>query len=318
MYDIIVVGAGPTGLAASIYCALFGMRTLVLESKRETGGRALRARSITNYPGFPGKVTGRELVNKMTRQAKEAGAELHTSEEAVGLSCKKQKRVETNRDTYYSTALILATGAGMNGLNLRGETWIGDGISYCVECNEPLFREIDVIVIGNTERAVDEALYLSKIAKHVTFVNHANSITVKHQTKEKLRKMKVELTEDLVGKAIKGEPHNMKLTLYHLKNSTSRKLTTNIILVASPAVSFVSVLQKVGIATHRAGCVIVDDFGMTNIEGVFAAGSCASTMKDIIPSCVGDGTTVAASACLYVKNKAKYMHPTTSRKDVNH
>jgi thioredoxin reductase (NADPH) len=310
MYDIIVVGAGPTGLAASIYCALFGMRTLVLESMKDAGGRVLQARSITNYPGFPGKITGRELVNRMTQQAKEAGAEFHTSEEALGLSCKKQKCVKTNKNTYYSTAFILATGAGMNGLGLRGETWIGDGISYCVECNEPLFREMDVIVIGNTERAVDEALYLSKIAKHVTFVNHADSIAVKPQTKEKLRKMKVELIEDFVGEAIKGEPHSMELILHHLRHSTPRKLTTNIILVASPAVSFVSVLQKVGITTHRAGCVIVDDFGMTNIEGVFAAGSCASIMKDIIPSCVGNGTTVAASACLYVKNQAKRPHST--------
>jgi thioredoxin reductase (NADPH) len=303
MYDITVVGAGPTGLAASIYCALFGMRTLVLESKKKVGGRVLKAGRITNYPGFPGKVTGQELVNRMTMQAEEAGAELHTSEEAVDLFCRKQKGVETNKDTYYSTALILATGAGMSGLNIQGETWIGDGISYCVECSEPLLKEMDVIVIGNIERAVDEALYLSKIAKHVTFINQANSITVKNQAKEKLRKMKVVLIEDFVGEAIGGEPHNMKLTLHHLRNSTSRKPTTNLIHVASPTTSFVSILQKAGIATHRAGCIIADAFGMTNIDGVFAAGSCASTMKDIIPSCVGDGTMVAASACLYVKNK---------------
>lgn len=307
MHDIIVVGAGPTGLAASIYCALFGMRTLVLESKKKTGGRVLQAKSITNYPGFPGQVTGRELVDRMTQQARELGAELHTSEEVVSLSPKKQKCVKTNKGIYYSTVLILATGAGMSGLGLRGETWIGDGISYCVECNEPLFRKMDVIVIGNTERAVDEALYLSKIARHVAFVNHANSITVKTQTKEKLRKMKVELVEDSVGKAIKGEPHSMELILHHMRDSLPQKRTTNYILMASPVVSFVSALQKAGIATHRAGCIIVDDFGMTNTEGVFAAGSCASTMKDIIPSCIGDGTTVAASACLYAKNKAECM-----------
>jgi len=305
MHDIIVVGAGPTGLAASIYCALFGMRTLVLESKKKTGGRVLQAKCITNYPGFPGKVTGHELVDRMTRQAREAGAELHISEEVVSLSLKKQKCVKTNKGIYYSRALIIATGAGMSGLGLRGETWIGDGISYCVECNEPLLRKMDVIVLGNTEGAVDEALYLSRIARHVTFINHANFITVKAQKKEKLKKMKVELIEDSIGKAIKGKTHSMELILHNLRNSLPQKRTANYVVVASPAVSFVSVLQKTGIATHRAGCIIVDDFGVTNIEGVFAAGSCASTMKDIIPSCIGDGTTVAASACLYVKNKAK-------------
>ena len=71
----------------------------------------------------------------------------------------------------------------------------------------------------------------------------------------------------------------------------------------SSTVPFVSVLRKVGIETHRAGCIAVDEFGKTNIEGIYAAGSCASTLKDIIPSCVGDGTTIAANVCLYVKNK---------------
>ncbi len=303
MYDVIIVGAGPTGLAAGIYSAFFGLRTLILESNKKAGGRVLKARTIVNYPGFPEKVTGHKLVAKMVHQAEEAGAELHTSEEVVNLSCKKRKCVETKRDVYYSNALILASGAGMTGLDLQGATWIGDGVAYCRECNEPLIREMDIIVIGNTERAVDEAIYLSKIATHVRLVNYANLITMGTKVKEKLKKNGVELIEDFVGEAVKGEPPHKQLVLRHLRSSELRKLKTNIVLVISPVVPFVSVLRRAGIATHRAGCVIVDEFGRTNVEGVFAAGSCASVMKDIIPSCVGDGTTVAACACLYVKHK---------------
>ena len=303
MYDVIIVGAGPTGIAAGIYSANFGLKTLILESNKQAGGRVRKARNIINYPGFPEKITGHELVNKMTRQAVKAGAELHTSEEVIYLSNKKRKYVKTKDSTYYSKALILATGAGMKGLGLHGETWIGDGISYCLECTEPLIKEMNLIVIGNTERAIDEAIYLSKTAPHVRFVNHANSIAIETKVKEKLNKNGVELIEDFVGEAVKSETPRKQLILRHLTNSVLRKLTANIVLVVSPSVPFVSVLRKAGIATHRAGCVIVDEFGMTNIEGVYAAGSCASTMKDIIPSCVGDGTTVAASACLYAKNK---------------
>jgi len=303
MYDVIIIGAGPAGLAAGIYSANFGLQTLILESNKEAGGRALKARRIINYPGFPEKVTGHELAEKMKRQAKKAGAELHTSEEVINLSCKKQRYVETKKDGYYFEALILVTGAGMNGLGLHDETWIGDGISYCLECSEPLMREKDVIVIGNTKRAINEAIYLSKIATHVQLVNHANLIAIGLEGKEKLQKNGVELIEDFIGEAVKGEPPRKRLILRHLRNSSLRKLTANIVLVASPVVPFVSVLQKASIATHRAGCVIVDEFGRTNIEGVYAAGSAASIMKDIIPSCVGDGTTVAACACLYVKNK---------------
>lgn len=304
MYDVIIVGAGPTGLAAGIYSAFFGLKTLILESNKEVGGRALKARTIVNYPGFPGKVTGRELMKKMIRQAKDAGAELHTSQEVANLSCKKRKRVETKRDVYYSKALILATGAGMMGLGLHGETWIGDGISYCIECNEPLIREVNIIVIGNSTRAIDEVIHLNEIAAHVWLVNHDNSIALSAKVEEKLRRNGVELIEDYVGETVKGEPPRKQLVLRHSQNSAFRKLAANFVLVVTPVVPFVSVLRKAGIATHRAGCVVVDGFGRTNVEGVYAAGSCASTMKDIIPSCVGDGTTVAASACLYVKNKA--------------
>lgn len=303
MYNIIIVGAGPAGLAAGIYSSFYGLRTLILESKKEAGGRALKARSIINYPGFPEKITGRELVNKMVQQAEEAGAEIHTSEEVISFSGGKNKRVETKKATYYSKALILATGAGMMGLGLEGETWIGDGISYCFECGESLMKEKDVIVIGNTQRAINESVYLSKIAQHVWLVNHANLITLRKRTREKLHKNGAELLEDFVGEAVRGETPQKQLVLRHSKDSSVRKLTANIVLVVSPTVPFVSVLRKAGTATHRAGCVVVDEFGRTNIEGIFAAGSCASTMKDIIPSCVGDGTTVAAFACLYVKNK---------------
>jgi thioredoxin reductase (NADPH) len=303
MYDVIVVGAGPTGLAASIYCANSGLRTLVLESKKEAGGRMLRARCIINYPGFPKKVTGRELANKMIRQAEKTGVEFQTSEEVIHISCKKDKFVETKKDAYYFKALILATGAGMMGLGMHDETWIGDGVSYCLECSEPLMKEMDIIVIGDTERAVDEAIYLGKIAKHLRFVNHANLIAIKPEVKEELEKNRIELIEDFVGEAVKSEPPHKQLVLSHLRNSTHRELTTNFILVVSSVNPFVSVLRKADIATHRAGCIAVDEFGRTNIERVYAAGSCSSTMKDIIPSCVGDGTTIAACACLYVKNK---------------
>jgi thioredoxin reductase (NADPH) len=303
MYDVIVVGAGPAGLAASIYCANSGLQTLILESNREAGGRMLRAQSIINYPGFPEKVTGRELAKRMIHQAEKAGTEVKTSEEVINLSCKEDKIVVTEKDAYYFRALILATGAGMTGLGMHDETWIGDGVGYCLECSGPMIKETNVIVIGNTQRAIDEAIYLSKIAKHVKLVNHANSITIEPKVEEKLEKNRIELIRDFVGETVKGEPPHKQLVLRHLRNSKPRKLTANFILVVSPVVPFVSVLRKAGIATHRAGCITANEFGRTNIEGIYAAGSCASTMKDIIPSCVGDGTTVAACACLYVKNK---------------
>jgi len=311
MYDVIVLGAGPAGLAAGIYCANSGLRTLILESKKHAGGRILKARDIVNYPGFPEKVTGRELAKRMIRQAEKSGAEVKTSEEVVSLSF-KDKFVETKNSIYPFKALVLATGAGMTGLGMKDETWIGDGVSYCLECSAPLIKEKDIIVIGNTQGTIDEAIYLTKIAKHVKLVNHANSIIIEPKIKEKLEENRIELIEDFAGESVKGEPPHKQLVLRHLRNSKLRRLTANFILVVSAVVPFVSVLRKAGIATHRAGCIAIDEFGRTNFEGIYATGSCASTIKDIIPSCVGDGTTIAACACLYVKNKTSRSLP---RKD---
>ncbi|KPV62612.1 MAG: Sulfide dehydrogenase subunit alpha precursor [Candidatus Bathyarchaeota archaeon BA1] len=302
MYDVVIVGAGPTGLAAGTHSALFGLHTLVLEASEKTGGIAIRAQDVDNYPGFPQKISGMELMEKMTCQAERLGVDIHTSEEVVDLSLYgKDKVIETIRGVYSSKALILAAGCGMKGLGMKGETWLGGGVAYCLECGEPFFKGKDVVIVGGASESVLEALHLTKIAANVRMVSHANMITIDEQMKKRLETEGVQLIEGFVGEAIDGKPPLKQLILRHLKDSTTSKIETNIVFVVGGTKPFVSVLRNAGIATHRLGCVIVDEFGRTNIEGVFAAGGCASTVKDIIPACVGDGTMVATCACLHVK-----------------
>jgi len=302
LYDVIILGAGPAGLAAGIHSGLFGLKTLVLDANEKAGGIAVRARGVDNYPGFVRKVSGLRLMEKMVSHAVKVGVELHTSEEATGLSLKeKEKAVKTKKSTYESRALILATGDGMKGLGMKWETWIGGGISYCAQCAEPFFRGKDVIVVGSVSEAVDEALRLAKVAASVRLVNHGNSISVSEQMRKQLEKAGVRLIESFIGEEIKGEPPLKRLLLRRLSGTETKTLRTNIVFVVADVKPFVSVLRKAGIATHRQGCVVVDEFGRTNIDGVFAAGGCASTVKDIIPACVGDGTTVATCVRLYLK-----------------
>jgi len=301
MYDVIILGAGPTGLAAGIHAASFRLNTLVLEAGEKAGGIAVRARGITNYPGFV-RISGLRLMERMARQAEKVGVEIRTSEEVVWLSLQgKQKVVETRRGTYSCKALILATGDGMKGLNMKWETWIGSGVAYCAECNMSFLRENDIIVVGSVPEAIEEALHLTKTARRVRLVNHANMIPIDERTKKKLKKGGVQLIENFVGEGIQGRPPNKRLLLRHVGDSKTKLLKTNIVFVVGGVKPFVSVLRKAGINTHRLGCVIVDQFGRTNIEGVFAAGGCASTVKDIIPACIGDGTYVATCVRLYLK-----------------
>lgn len=301
MYDIIIVGGGPAGLSAAIHSSVFGLNTILLEEDEELGGIATRARGVNNYPGFRNKISGLKLMEKMKYQAEKDGAELHTSEEVVNLSLNgTEKVVETKRGTYECKALILATGDGMKGVGMKWETWLGSGVAYCAECSAPFLKGKNIIVVGNVKDAVDEALRVAAIARNVRLVNHANMIEIDEQTKKQLEKRRVGLIEDFEGKEIKGKPPSKRLVLRHVSSSADKKLRADIVFVVGGVKPFVSVLRDAGIITHRQGCVIVDDLGRTNVEGVFATGGCASTVKDLIPVCVGDGAAVATCARLYL------------------
>lgn len=301
MYDVIVVGAGPTGLSAGIQLALFGLDTLILEAKEEAGGIAVKASSFENYPGFPDKISGKELMKRMTRQAVNSGVELRTSEEVIDLSLRgRDKVVKTDRGAYSAKALILASGSGMKGLGIKWETWFGGGVAYCAECGEQFFKGKDVLVVGSVKEAAEEALRLTKITANVRLVNHANKILTSEQGGEQLENKGIQMIEGFVGEGINGNPPSKKLVLRSLKDGTTEKLETNMIFVVAGVKPFVSVLRKAGIKTHRLGCVVVDEFGRANIEGVFAAGSCASTIKDLVPPCIGDGAAIAIQARLYI------------------
>jgi len=302
VYDVIVLGAGPAGLAAGIHSAIFGLQTLVLDANEKAGGIAVKARGIENYPGFMRKLSGLKLMEKMVRQALKVGVELHTSEEAHRLSLKgKEKVVETKKSRYKPRSLILATGDAMKGLEMKWETWIGGGVAYCAQCAQPFLEGRNIVVVGTVPEAIREALYLTKIASSVCLVNHGNSILIDKQARKQLEKERVRLIEGFIGEEIKGVPPHKRLVLRRLSGTATKTLKTNIIFVVAGVKPFVSVLRGEGIETHRQGCVVVDDFGRTNIEGVFAAGGCASTVKDIIPACVGDGTKVATCVRLYLK-----------------
>jgi thioredoxin reductase (NADPH) len=301
MYDVIVAGAGPTGLAAGIQLALFGLNTLVLEAKEEAGGIAVRASSFENYPGFPDKISGKELMKRMTVQAVNSGVKLHTLEEVIDLSLRgRDKVVKTNRAAYSAKALILTCGSGMKGLGMKWETWFGGGVAYCLECGEQFFKGKDVIVVGSVREAVEETLRLTKIAAKVRLVNHANKIMINEQTRNMLKNKGIQIIEGFVGEEINGNPPSKTLILRSLEDGAIERLETNIIFVVAGVKPFVSVLRRAGIKTHRLGCVVVDKFGRTSIKGVFAAGGCASTIKDLVPPCVGDGATIAIQARLYV------------------
>ena len=171
IYDIIIVGGGPAGLAAGVYGSRSRLKTVVLQ-KGTPGGQAATTEELENYPGFPRGTKGPELMKAMADHAESFGTEI-LNEEVVDLDLDGEiKLVKTKSGKeYQSKIVILAPGAAPRTLNIKGEQeFRGKGVSYCATCDADFFEELDVVVVGNGDAAIEEAMYLTKFAETVTII----------------------------------------------------------------------------------------------------------------------------------------------------
>ena len=171
MYDIIVVGAGPAGLTAALYALRANKTVLVFESETY-GGQIVKAASVENYPGIT-KISGFDYATNLYNQVKNHGGKIKF--ETV-IKIEKDKTVITNKDTYQAKAVIIATGASHRKLNLEQESeFTGKGISYCATCDGNFFKNKVVAVLGGGNAALEDALYLSNIAKKVYLIHRRDT-----------------------------------------------------------------------------------------------------------------------------------------------
>ncbi len=171
MYDLIIVGAGPSGLTSALYARRANKKVLVLEAKTY-GGQIVNANLIENYPGIP-RISGFEYATNLYNQVKDLGAEIKF--ETV-IRIEKDKSIVTNKATYKAKAIIIATGAENRKLNIDKETnLIGKGVSYCATCDGNFYKNKVVAVVGGGNKALEDAIYLSNIASKVYLIHRRNS-----------------------------------------------------------------------------------------------------------------------------------------------
>ncbi len=170
LYDVLVIGGGPAGATAAFYAARAGLSTLVLDKGLTTGAAGL-ASHIANYPGVAGVHSGAELIGVMRLQAEGAGALFVHEKVLMTVLTPAVKEAHTGRGVYRARAVILATGAMGRTQTVPGEErLLGRGVSYCATCDGAFFKGQDVAVAGNNDEAVEEALYLSRLARQVTLL----------------------------------------------------------------------------------------------------------------------------------------------------
>jgi thioredoxin reductase (NADPH) len=298
-YDIMIIGAGPAGLSAGISAARSGLRTLILETE-ELGGKTAGASLYENYPGFPEGIMAVELVEKMKKQALKFDGEIRYLEEVIDLDLKQDlKRVTTNKTIYETLALVIATGTQRRKLNVSGETGlIGRGVSYCRVCDGPFFKGLKVAVVGFTKDAITDTMLLSEIAREVLLVTQGEDAVPKELMKKLLEQPNVKIIEGRVV-TILGE-HVVKGVKIELNNGQELLEQVNGVFVSlgkAPATGFV---ERAGIKVDERGCVRVDRWQRTNIEGVFAAGDCTCGGMQVVTA-VGEGAMASLKALGYTR-----------------
>jgi thioredoxin reductase (NADPH) len=301
-YHVIIIGGGAAGLTAGLYASRAHLKTVLLESMIPSG-QAYMAERIDNYPGFPDGIAGRELIERFTRQATRFGLEIQqfTSVDKVEATGEK-KVVHSGEKRFSASALIIATGAQWQKLGIPGEEeFIGKGISYCATCDGAFFKDQEVAVVGGGDTALEDALYLSRLARKVYVIHRRDQLRAQKILQRKaLEEPKIEFVWHTVVKEIKGEGVVKTILLENLKDAKQKELAVSGAFIAVGQRPNTDLVCGV-IELDDMGYIITDQNCATSAAGIFAAGDVRKKGLRQISTAVGDGALAAAAAERYIE-----------------
>ena len=301
-YRVIVIGGGPAGLTAGLYTSRAHLKTVLLESMIPSG-QAYMAERIENYPGFPDGISGRDLIERFTQQASRFGLDIQQFTPVDKVEVTKDTRTVIAGDKKFSaSALIIATGAKWNQLGIPGEEeFTGKGISYCATCDGAFFKDQAVAVVGGGDTALEDALYLSRIAEKVYVVHRRDQLRAQKILQRKASdEPNIEFIWDTVVRAIQGEDAVKTLVLENVKNAKQREVAVGGVFIAvgqKPNSDFVRGLVEL----DEKGYIITDQNCATAVAGIFAAGDIRQKDLRQISTAVGDGALAAAAVERYIE-----------------
>lgn len=306
IYDVIVIGGGPSGGSAAIYTARADLETLVID-KGLTAGALGMASKIANYPGLPEPVKGEDLVRRIRHQARSFGAKV-INEKVLRVDLgSTPKQVWTGEGMYKGRAVIIATGAMGRTNRIPGEeSLVGRGVSYCATCDAAFFRDQEVAVAGNNDEAAEEALTLARFASQVHVLVPTRDLRVSDQLVEELTahdSVRVHLSTQV--KEIEGEDRVEAVSVV-AGGEPEIIPVSGIFIYLQGNVPITSFLDG-DVATNEEGCVVVDGTFQTNVTGVFAVGDvlCTHVKQAAIASAEGVEAAIAVDRYLHGREKLR-------------
>lgn len=303
IYDVMIIGGGPAGYSAALYCTRAGLKTIVLE-KLSAGGQIALTAQVDNYPGFEEGIDGFSLGEKMQAGAERFGAVTEYAE-VYSLELKGDIKIAvTSEGEFRSRVVILATGAEPRNLGIEGEKeLIGKGVNYCAACDGMFYKGKTVAVVGGGNTAVADILILSKIAKKVIVIHRRDTLRA-----EKIYHSQLEQTENvefrwnsIVTELLKGEDGRLKGVRIEKEGSSEEIEIDGLFVSVGRKPSTMLVAGQLEL--DEAGYVAADETTVTSLPGVFAVGDVRTKALRQVVTAVADGAVSSHFALEYLAAK---------------
>lgn len=309
VYDLIILGAGPAGLAAGLYGGRYRLNTLLIE-KGQDGGQIAITSDIENYPGqmVDEEESGATLIARMTKQVQRFGAErVSATIEKVELEGEVKRLTDTKGNVYEGRTVIIATGAHPRPIGCRNEKeFLGKGISFCATCDANFYEGLEVYVVGGGDSAIEEAMYLTKFARKVTVIHRRDQLRAALSIQEKaFKNEKLHFMWDSVVEEVSGDGILERMVVKNVKTGELTEVQADPDDGIFGLFGFIGYLPNSGMLegsglTMENGYIRTDEDMHTNIEGVYAAGDVRVKSLRQVVTAAADGAIAACQAEHYI------------------
>ena len=309
-YDIAIIGAGAGGLTAAIYAVRAGRSVVVIE-KGMIGGQIALTNEVSNYPGFT-SITGFELSLKMHEHAQALGTEF-IYDEVVSVDFNNTvKTITTNSYVVTAKAVIISTGARARKLGVENEDkFTGSGVAYCAVCDGAFYKGKNVVLVGGGNTAVEDAIYLSKIASHITIVNITEKLQPQQIILDELNEIahkqgNIDVINNSTITKLIGQHTVTEVEITNVKTKQTQNLKTDGVFVAIGRLPETEFLKN-SITLDNYNYIITDEDMQTSLKGVYACGDVRAKKLRQIVTATSDGATAATNASSYINSLNNYL-----------
>lgn len=300
IYDVIILGSGPAGLSAAIYAQRARLNTLVIEEKPLSGGQILDTYEVDNYPGLQG-IGGFELGMKFREHADTLGVTFHTAQVQKVQAAGNLKEVVTEKETFQTKSVIVATGATHRKLGVQGEEeLVGAGVSYCATCDGAFFKGKTVAVVGGGDVALEDALFLARSCEKVYLIHRRDEFRGAKVLQEQVQKTEnITVRWNSEVKEIQGENKVEKILLHNNIEETDTTLEVQGIFIAVGIQPNNDAVKEV-VTVDEQGYVKALEDTVTSEPGIFAAGDVRTKQLRQVITAAADGANAVTSVERYL------------------